>query len=123
MVDQIFYGEVHLYRMSLSDVRVIIVIMRVLIMELLCQTMTGQILALECLLPGMRGHMRLCPVLSRLLGHLPRTDNPQTWLLRVWTCAELGHKEELDQADRWQNLARPRLLRGDKRTDTDHARV
>jgi hypothetical protein len=48
---------------SLSDVRVTMVIMHVLVVELLCQVVTGQILALECLLPGAHECMRLHLVL------------------------------------------------------------
>jgi hypothetical protein len=48
---------------SLSNVRVIMVIMLVLVVELLCQAVTGWIPVLECLLPGARGHLRLCLVL------------------------------------------------------------
>jgi hypothetical protein len=39
-VDRIFHGEARLYRASLSDVRVIMAIMRVLIVELICQAVT-----------------------------------------------------------------------------------
>jgi hypothetical protein len=42
-------------RVNLSDVRVIMVIMRVLVEELLCQTVMGCIPVLECLLPGVHG--------------------------------------------------------------------
>jgi hypothetical protein len=44
---------------SLLDVRVIIVIMCVLVVELLCQAVMGWILVLECLLPGVRLWLRL----------------------------------------------------------------
>jgi hypothetical protein len=37
-------------RMNLSDVRVIMAIMRVLVEELLCKVVTGRILVLECIL-------------------------------------------------------------------------
>jgi hypothetical protein len=40
---------------SLSDVRVIMAIMLVLVVELLCQAVMGQLQVLECLLPGLRG--------------------------------------------------------------------
>jgi hypothetical protein len=59
-----FYGESHPYRASLSDVRVIMVTVCVLVVELLCRPATGQIPALNCLLPSMHGHMWLCLVLS-----------------------------------------------------------
>jgi hypothetical protein len=45
-----------LIEVSLSDVRVIMVIIRVLIVELLCQAVTGQVLVLKCLLPDTRGY-------------------------------------------------------------------
>jgi hypothetical protein len=41
-----------LIRVSLSDVKVIMTIMHVLVVKLLCQTAAGRIPALECLLPG-----------------------------------------------------------------------
>jgi hypothetical protein len=40
---------------DLSDVRVIMMIMHVLVEELLCQVVMGQILVLECLLSGASG--------------------------------------------------------------------
>jgi hypothetical protein len=58
-VDHTFYGEPYPYQATLSDVRVIMVIMHVLMVELLCQAVTGQIPALECLLAGVRGCLLL----------------------------------------------------------------
>jgi hypothetical protein len=49
---------------ELIDVRVVMMIIRVLVMELLCQAVTGQIAALEYLLLGTRGHKWPCLVLS-----------------------------------------------------------
>jgi hypothetical protein len=49
---------------SLSDIRVIMVIMRILMVELLYQVVMGCILVLECLLSGVHGYHRPCPVLS-----------------------------------------------------------
>jgi hypothetical protein len=49
---------------SLSDVRVIMEIMRVLMEELLCQVVTGQALVLECLLSSSRGRLWLRRVMS-----------------------------------------------------------
>jgi hypothetical protein len=43
---------------SLSGVRVIMAIMRVLVVELLCQVMMGQVLVIECPLIGACGHQR-----------------------------------------------------------------
>jgi hypothetical protein len=54
-VDQISCGEPHLYRTSLSGVRVIMMLMRVLMAESLCQAMTGQISTPECLSLGACG--------------------------------------------------------------------
>jgi hypothetical protein len=51
-VDQISYEEAHFTRANLSDVRMIMTIMHVLVEELLCQTMMGQIPVFECLLSG-----------------------------------------------------------------------
>jgi hypothetical protein len=56
-------------RVSLSDVRVIMEIMRVLVEELLCQTVTGQISVLECLLSDERGHLRLRLLLLDIKWH------------------------------------------------------
>jgi hypothetical protein len=54
------YGEPRPYRVSLSDVRVIIAINRVLV-ELLYQVVKGWVLALECLLSGVRA-VTSCPI-------------------------------------------------------------
>jgi hypothetical protein len=58
------YREPPSYRMSLSDIGVIIAIMRVLVVELLCQAVTGWIPTLKCLLPGAHGHMWLHLIFS-----------------------------------------------------------
>jgi hypothetical protein len=77
--------------------------------------------ALECLLPGTRGHMWLCliyvlsylalndPVIRgpRLLGHLPGTGEHRVWLLGAQAHADPGHKEVLGRANRWRNPAHP----------------
>jgi hypothetical protein len=47
-------------RASLSNVKVIMVIIHVLTMELLCQAVMGWVLVLECLLPGVHEHLWLC---------------------------------------------------------------
>jgi hypothetical protein len=62
-MDQVFYGEPHPYRVRLSNVRGIMMIMHVLVMELLCQAVKGWILALNCLLPGTHGRQWLRLVL------------------------------------------------------------
>jgi hypothetical protein len=48
----------------LSDVKVIMVIISVLVVEFLCHAVTGWILALECLLLGARGCLWSCLILS-----------------------------------------------------------
>jgi hypothetical protein len=63
-VDWIFYGEPHPYRASLSDVRVVMKIMRIFVVKLLCQEVMRQIPVLECQLPSAYGHQWLCHVLS-----------------------------------------------------------
>jgi hypothetical protein len=79
---------------------------------------------------GVSGCILSCLALSglviqgfRLVGHLPSIGDAWVCLPGVQVCAELGHKGELDRANRWQDLARPRLLKWDKRTSTDHAWV
>jgi hypothetical protein len=49
---------------SLSNVRVIMAIMHVLAVELLYQAVMGRVPILECMLPGTRGRLWLCLVLS-----------------------------------------------------------
>jgi hypothetical protein len=74
MVQLIFYGEPRPYRTILSDVRVIIVIMRVLIVELLCHAVMGWIPSLGCLLPSMCERIWLHLVLSGIKWpRYPRT--------------------------------------------------
>jgi hypothetical protein len=50
-----YMEKLNFTRASLSNVGVIMTIMRVPLVELLCQTMMGQIPILEYLLPGARG--------------------------------------------------------------------
>jgi hypothetical protein len=52
-----------LTEVSLSNIRVSITIMCVLVVELLCQVMMERILVLECLLPLLRGRLQLHLVL------------------------------------------------------------
>jgi hypothetical protein len=56
----------NLIEASLSNVSVSMSIMRVLVVELLCQVVMGQIPVLECLLLGTRGRMLLCLVLPSI---------------------------------------------------------
>jgi hypothetical protein len=49
---------------NLSDVRVIITIMCVLVEKLLCQIVMGRIPILECLLSGVCGHLWLRSIMS-----------------------------------------------------------
>jgi hypothetical protein len=67
-------------RASLSNVRVIMEIMRILVEEFLSQTVTGRSLVLECLLLGVRGHLWLRLVLPDIKWHrYPGT--PTLWSL------------------------------------------
>jgi hypothetical protein len=52
--------------MSLSDVREIMMFMRILMVESLCQAVMGWISALQCLLSDVRGSLWLCLVLSNI---------------------------------------------------------
>jgi hypothetical protein len=84
-------------------------IMRVLVVELLCQTAKEHILVFKCLLSCACGHQRLRHVLSGIKwpppledpSYLRRVGNPQVWLSGAWVCAEPGHKEELKWANKW----------------------
>jgi hypothetical protein len=39
---------------------------------------------------------------------------PEAWLLGAWAHAMLGHEDEVDWADKWQNPTRSWLLRWEK---------
>jgi hypothetical protein len=76
---------------SLSDVKVIMTIMHILIVKLLCQMVMGWIPVLECPLPGTHGRLGLCLNLSSIKWpHNSRTltlgpfawylGYPQAWL-------------------------------------------
>jgi hypothetical protein len=86
--------------------------MRVLVEELLCQVVTEHILVLECLLSDARGRLWLYLVLLSIKCHrYPMTpalwtlvqyfEYPQVWLLGAHAYVMLGHKVEVDWADRW----------------------
>jgi hypothetical protein len=62
-MDQTSYGEAHLKQVNLSDIRVIMAIMRILMRESLCQVVTGQILVLEYPLFGTCECLWLRPVI------------------------------------------------------------
>jgi hypothetical protein len=73
-VDQSFYREPCAYRASLSNVKVIMMIIRVLMVELLCQAVIGQIPTLECKLPGTGGCLLFHLILSGIKWpRYPRT--------------------------------------------------
>jgi hypothetical protein len=90
------YGEAHFYRGKLTDVRVIMAIMRVPVEELLHQVAMGRILVLKYLQSGVHGHLWPCPVIpgikylcflrTRLHWRLPGTESPRSWLLGTWVC-------------------------------------
>jgi hypothetical protein len=90
---------------SLSDVRMIMTIMCVLLEELLCQAVMGRILVLECLLSVTRGclclrHVTLdikwrCFLRTQLQWCLPDIRKPWAWLPRAWVHAMSGYEEEL----------------------------
>jgi hypothetical protein len=79
-------------KMNLSDVRMIMVIMHVLVKELLYQVLMGWILILKCLLSDARGRMWLCPFIpgikyrcflrTRLHGHLSGVGEPLAVAIR-----------------------------------------
>jgi hypothetical protein len=49
---------------------------------------------------------------SRLFGHLPGTGNPQVWISGAQACVKLGHKVELDRANRWVKSCPPTTIEG-----------
>jgi hypothetical protein len=53
-------------RASLPNVRVIMTIKRVPVVEQLCQAMMGWILALKCLLSSAHGCLRPCPIVPAI---------------------------------------------------------
>jgi hypothetical protein len=60
---------------SLSEVKVIMRIMRVLIVKSICQAAMGRVPILECLLQGARGRPWLRPVMPDVKGRCsPRTQ-------------------------------------------------
>jgi hypothetical protein len=89
---------------------------RVLMVESLCQTATGRISALECLVPGPRGSQWLRPILFGIGGSWVRLTGSR---MRV----ELGHEDGLNRFNRWRGTARPWILRWHKMVGTNHSRV
>jgi hypothetical protein len=53
-------------RVNLSNVRVIVSIMRVSMVELLCQEVMGYISVLKYLLSGVRGRLWPCPIVPSI---------------------------------------------------------
>jgi hypothetical protein len=87
------------------------VFMCVLVVESLCQTTTGRISPLDCLLLDARGSLWLrlilygikwprCPRTSAL-GPLARYWRPPSMVTGSQARAEPGHKDELDWANKW----------------------
>jgi hypothetical protein len=87
-------------------------IMRVLVVELLYQTVMGRIPVLECLMPEVCRCLWLCLILSGIKCHCyPRTETlrtlvwylgyPRAWLPGARAHVELGCEDKLDWADRW----------------------
>jgi hypothetical protein len=110
-----------LIRASLSDVRVIMVIMHVLVVDLLCQAVMGWILVIMCILPGACGRLRLRLVLPAIkwprylripaLGPLTRyLGYPFTWTLGDRVHAQPWCEGKLDWVDKWWNPAHPQLF-------------
>jgi hypothetical protein len=104
-------------KVCLSRIRDIMVIMCVLLVESLCQTIMGWILALEYVLSGMCGLLQPHPIMTstkrcRFPRHLcwkclSATESPRVGWLN--TRARPRSRRELEQAVRWQNSAYPRL--------------
>jgi hypothetical protein len=97
-------------RMNLSDVRVIITITRVPVKDLLCQTVMGRILVLECHCQKCVDacHYGLsCQTLNGAIFRVsdssdayPVLKSPQAWMLWARVCVEPGHEHKAGWADR-----------------------
>jgi hypothetical protein len=98
----------------LSDVRVIMMIMRILMAMSLCQAALGQVPVLECLLPGARECLWLRPVmpdikwrcflraqLQQLYPVLERPLGVTTGGPGARVRAETGYEDGLQQTGRW----------------------
>jgi hypothetical protein len=59
----------------------------------------------------------------QLSGHLPGIRDFLVWLPGSQAHVEMGHKDELNWHDKWQDPAYSWWLRWDKRTSVDRARV
>jgi hypothetical protein len=99
-------------RASLSDVTEIMMIMCVLVEDLLCQAVTGQIPVLKCLMSGVCGCLWLRPVLPSIKWHrylrppalwplAQYLGYPWAWLQGAWAHAVSGREDEVDWANRW----------------------
>jgi hypothetical protein len=80
-MDLIPYGEAHFYRANLIDVKVIMPIMCVSVVEFLYQVVTRQILILKYLLSGTHGCLWSCPVVPSIKCR----RFPRSWLLWCFT--------------------------------------
>jgi hypothetical protein len=77
-------------RVSLSNIRVIMAIMHILMVEWLCQETMGCVPVLKYLLSGARGHLWSCPIVSDIKCHrflrfwlwwcLLGIESPRAWL-------------------------------------------
>jgi hypothetical protein len=77
-------------RVNLSNVKVIMTIIRVLVKELLCQTVMGQIPVLECLLSSARGRLWLRPFMPGITSLLLPEDPAPGALIRYWRTPRRG---------------------------------
>jgi hypothetical protein len=67
---------------GLSDVRVIMTIMHVVMVKSLCQVVMERVPVLECMLLGTRGHPRLRPIMPSVKGHCIMRTRLQ-WLYSI----------------------------------------
>jgi hypothetical protein len=97
-------------RVNLSNVRVIIAVMRVPVEELLCQAVIGWIPVLKHLLSNARGCLWPYPIVQGIKGRcFPRTwlqrlypvlESPQALLLGAHVRTKLDHEEDLHWANK-----------------------
>jgi hypothetical protein len=91
-------------RGGLSDVTEIMMIMRVRLVDLLCQAVMGQTLVLKYLVIGVRGCLWLCPIMTTFKSCYFTRSRPQ-WCL-------LGTREPLGMTARGLGRVTRRIYSG-----------
>jgi hypothetical protein len=111
LVDWFFMGRPAFFEGSLSDVRMIMAIWHVPMVELICQVVMGLVPVLECLLSGTRGRLGLCLVLFGIKWPRYTRIPASGFTFLVWETPRCGSQglgcvpsrgsRSLDWANRW----------------------